>query len=95
MADNPNMQNDKRITVRIPEDHETAIEELAAELNLKRAEVVRQALIAGVLEGKQTAKNLRNPAFRMLVKALLSLQGNSEQLDLFERAITSGAVSEA
>lgn len=89
------MQNDMQITVRIPGELNQAITDLADELKLSRSEVIRQALTAGILEGKQAAKNLRNPAFRTLVKALLAIQGDDDQLDLFERAIAAGAVPEA
>ena len=91
----PAMQNDMQITVRIPGELNQAITDLADELKLSRSEVIRQALTAGILEGKQAAKNLRNPAFRTLVKALLAIQGDDDQLDLFERAIAAGAVPEA
>mgnify|MGYP000423081334 CR=1 FL=1 len=89
------MQNDKQITVRVPGDLDNAITALADELNLSRSEVIRNALTAGVVEGKQAARRLRNPAIRTLVRALLAIDGDKDQLDLFERVMASGAVPEA
>lgn len=89
------MQNDRQITVRVPQDLDDSITELAQELNLTRSEVIRNALTAGVLEGKQAARRLRNPAFRMLVRALLALEGDREQMELFEGVMASGAVPDA
>jgi hypothetical protein len=86
------MQNDTRVTVRIPVDLDQAITDLAAELNLSRSEVIRNALTAGIVEGKQTAKRLKSPAIRGLVRALLALEGDKEQMELFERVMASGAV---
>lgn len=89
------MQNDKQITMRVPETLYREIEALAADLKLSKSEVMRNALTAGVLEGKQAAKRLRNPAFRMLVKALLAIEGDKDQLDLFEKVLTSTKLNEA
>jgi len=86
------MQNDKQLTVRVPAELDQAITDLADELNLTRSEVIRNALTAGVLEGKQAAKRLRNPAFRAIVKALLALENDKDQLELFERVMGTGAV---
>lgn len=89
------MVHDKQITARIPAELDLAITELANELNLTRSEVMRNALTAGVLEGKATARRLKNPAFRMLVRTLLALDSDPDQLDLFNQALAAGAFPDA
>jgi metal-responsive CopG/Arc/MetJ family transcriptional regulator len=86
------MQNDARITVRIPKHLDDAIDELAQELNLAKAEVIRNALTSGVVEGRQASKRLKNPAVRAIVRSLLAIENDPEQLALFERVLAPGAV---
>ena len=75
------------LTVRVDDDLYRQIDELAAELGLDRSEVVRNALTAGVAEGKLHSRRLHSPAIRTLLRALLAIDGDGEQLALFDEAI--------
>lgn len=83
----------KMLTVRVDDDLAKQIEDLAKRLNLTQSEVMRNALEAGVAEGKLYAGLLTNPLVKALIRALLRSDAKPEQLALFERAIQDGTVS--
>jgi len=81
------------LTVRVDDELAKEIAVLAERLNLTQAEVMRNALTAGVAEGKLYAGLLTNPLVKTLIRALLRSDGNPEQMALFERVLGDGAVS--
>lgn len=83
----------KHLTCRISDELDADIDQLAEDLGLSRSEVVRNALTAGVIEGKLHARRLKSPAIRGLIRALLAIDGDRDQLALFEKAVSGlGAV---
>ena len=84
----------KHLTCRISDDLDAQIDDLADRLNLPRAEVIRNALTSGLAEGKLVAGLISSPLVKALVRALLAIDGDEEQLRLFERMMRDEAVSE-
>lgn len=80
------------VSVRLEPEIAALIEEVQQDLNLSRSEVIRMALTSGLKDTRAMGRQLRNPLIKSLVRALLALDGEPDQLALFERAVQeSGA----
>lgn len=76
------------VSVRLDPEVASLIEEVQHELNLSRSEVLRVALTAGLKDTKAMSRQLKNPLIRQLVRLLYAIEGDPDQMEFFERAVS-------
>lgn len=82
----------KMLTVRVDDELAAEVKLLAKRLKLTEAEVIRNALQAGIAEGKLMAGVITSPLVKRLLGLLLHAERDPEQLELFERVVRAGAL---
>lgn len=80
------------LSVRVDDEFAADVKHLAERLNLTESEVLRNALQAGLAEGKLIAGVITNPVVKRLLGLLLDVERDPGQLELFERVFQSGAL---
>lgn len=80
------------LSVRVDDELAADVKHLAERLNLSESEVLRNALQAGLAEGKLVAGVITNPIVKRLLGLLLCVERDPEQLELFERILRAGAL---
>lgn len=81
------MRQDTRITVRLDSSMVEQLDAIARQNGVKRSEVIRDALTASLAASTTLGGPGPAASVRTLVRALLAIQGEPEQLRLFEEAL--------
>lgn len=89
------MQNDKQVSIRLDAALLDRIDGISHQTGLPRSEVIRNALVAGLADGEKQVARMRSPAVRAIVRALLAIDGDKAQAELFEGILQSVAGTDA